>query len=65
MTGRPKLLSLMTGATLLAAGGAAQAQSLDAAVLAASCVNCHAPTANRAVRFRRLPAVPPSPSPHR
>ncbi len=41
MTGRPKLLSLMTGATLLAAGGAAQAQSLDAAVLAASCVNCH------------------------
>jgi sulfide dehydrogenase cytochrome subunit len=41
MTGRTKLLGLFSGAALLAASGAAHAQSLDTAVLAAPCANCH------------------------
>jgi sulfide dehydrogenase cytochrome subunit len=42
MTGRLKRLGFLSGALLLAAGVAAQAQSaLETAVLAAPCANCH------------------------
>lgn len=41
MTGNTKPLALFTSAMLLAFSGAAHAQSLDSAVLAAPCANCH------------------------